>query len=263
MKVLKKKAIELRKKLFTKFYILQEGHPGSVFSILDFLVLVYYKNFIRKNSAKKKLVDDLIMSKGHATVGQYPILNDLKIISDKDWLNWGKSQNTSLKMFGNTSIPGIKVASGSLGHGIGIGSGIAHANSLKRVFVIISEGELYEGSVWESLFLVSKLKLKNLYIIVDVNNNIILGDTKKCLPIGSIKNKLQSFGITTFESSGHNFTLMDKTLKRMLKIKKPTALILKTIKGKGFKIMENKHNWHYWNPISKKDFENSLKDLNE
>ena len=118
-----------------------------MFSILDVLVVLYYGKFIKIR--KKKLVDDLIMSKGHATAGQYPILKDLNIISKKDWNNWGKNLNTCLRMFGNHKIPGIKVSSGSLGHGIGLATGIAYSSKhnfkKKEVYVIISEGELYEG----------------------------------------------------------------------------------------------------------------------
>ena len=96
----------------------------------------------------------------------------------KDWGNWGRNKNTCLKMFGNHLIPGIKVATGSLGHGIGFATGIGMASKNKRVYPIISEGELYEGSTWEGLLLLGSLKLSNVNIILDVNNNIILGNPK-------------------------------------------------------------------------------------
>ena len=108
IKFYKKKSFEIRKKLFDKFYILKEGHPGSVFSILDVLLVIYYERHVR---IKKNLpIDDLIMSKGHATVAQYPILNDLGVISNRDWNNWGRNHKTKLKMFGNHNIPGIKTS---------------------------------------------------------------------------------------------------------------------------------------------------------
>jgi len=144
----KKKAYEIRKDLFEKFYLLYEGHPGSVFSILDVLIVLYYGGFVRiRNNVP---IDDLIMSKGHATVGQYPILKDLKVIKKKEWDNWG-SKKSILKMFGNNYIPGIKTTTGSLGHGIGFATGIGYfskKNKIKKnIFAIISEGELYEGSI--------------------------------------------------------------------------------------------------------------------
>lgn len=255
----------LRKKLFEKFFLLKEGHPGSVFSILDVLVVLYYGKFIRIR--KKKLIDDVIMSKGHATVAQYPILADLNIIPKKDWNNWGRNLKTSLRMFGNHKIPGIKVSSGSLGHGVGLATGIAYSSKKKsrkkQVFVIISEGELYEGSTWESLLLLAKLNLNNVFIILDVNNNIILGDPRQCLDLGNIKKKFTSFDIHTEECNGHNFFELENKFKKMINLKKPKCLIVNTIKGKGFDIMENKAQWHYWNPISDEEYNNSLNLLNK
>ena len=222
IKLLHKKALENRKKLFEKFFILKEGHPGSVFSIMDVLVVLYYCKHVRL--LKNKPIDDVIMSKGHATVGQYPILHDLKVLKNKDWVNWGKNQNTLLKMFGNHKIPGIKIATGSLGHGIGFATGIGYSaqktKKNKRKFVIISEGELYEGSTWEALLLLSSLKLRNVFIILDINNNIILGKPKKCLDLGDIKKKFQSFGIFTEECNGHNFLEINKKIMKIIKFKK-------------------------------------------
>ena len=261
---LEKKSIEMRKKIFSKFYLLKEGHPGSVMSVMDILIVLYYSGFVRSIKQKKKyqFKDDIIISKGHATVGQYPILHDLKVISSKDWNNWGINQKTCLKMFGNNYIPGIKTTTGSLGHGIGIGTGIAFSAKKKkidkRVYVIISEGELYEGSTWESLLLLSSLKLDNLYIILDINNNIILGDPKKCLDLGNIKKKMESFGIRVEKCNGHDFAQIYSKLKKLHKFKGPVCLLADTIKGKGIKIMENKPNWHYWNNISEEIYNKSL-----
>ncbi len=251
-----KKAYQIRKTLFEKFYLLKEGHPGSVFSILDVLITLYYGGFIRKK--KNKIFDDVIMSKGHATVAQYPILNDINIIPKKDWNNWGNNNDTCLKMFGNHKIPGIKVATGSLGHGVGFASGIALASKNKRVYPIISEGELYEGSTWEGLLLLGSLKLKNVNIILDVNNNIILGSTKECLDLGDIKKKIKSFDIVVDSCNGHDFKNVYKKINKLTNLNKPTCLIVNTIKGKGFNLMENKANWHYWNQIDQNTYDKEL-----
>ena len=175
------KAFQLRKELLEKFNLLQEGHPGSVFSILDVLIVLYYGKFVRIKN--KRTIDDVIMSKGHATVGQYPILKDFGVINKKEWDNWGLRKSV-LKLFGNNTIPGIRIATGSLGHGIGFATGMAFVSKFvnkikKESYVIISEGELYEGSTWEALLLLSHLKIENVTIILDINNKIILGDTKK------------------------------------------------------------------------------------
>lgn len=266
IRIYKNKAFQMRKELMEKFYVLKEGHPGSVFSIMDVLIVLYYGKFlrIRKKNNIYLPIDDLIISKGHATVGQYPILKDLLVIKKSEWNNWG-IKKSFLKMFGNIEIPGIKTATGSLGHGIGFGTGIAFyakKNKIKKeVYVIISEGELYEGSTWESLLLLSSLKLDNVTIILDVNNNIILGNPKDCLSLGNIMQKIKSFGIYTEECDAHNFKSLDLKFKKFKKIKKPKCLIVNSIKGKGFKIMEGKAQWHYYNPISEQQYENIQKDL--
>jgi transketolase len=163
-------------------------------------------------------------------------------------------------MFGNHKIPGIKVATGSLGHGIGFASGIGLASKNKRVYPIISEGELYEGSTWEGLLLLGSLKLKNVNIILDVNNNIILGNPKECLDLGDIKKKIKSFDIVVDSCDGHDFKNVYKKINKLTNLNKPTCLIVNTIKGKGFNLMENKANWHYWNQIDQNTY---LKELNK
>ncbi len=264
--VYQKKAYQIRKELLDKFYLLKEGHPGSVFSIIDVLIVLYFGKFIRlkKNNKIFTPLDDLIVSKGHATVGQYPILKDLKVINKKEWDNWGFKKSI-LKMFGNISIPGIKTATGSLGHGIGYGTGIAYyakKNKIKKdVYVVISEGELYEGSTWEALLLLSSLKLDNVTIILDVNNNIILGNPKDCLSLGNLTQKFKSFGLYTEECNAHDFKKLELKFTKFKNIKKPKCLIVNSIKGKGFKIMEGKAQWHYWNPITKQQFDNIHLDL--
>ncbi len=170
-------------------------------------------------------------------------------------------------MFGNNYIPGIKTATGSLGHGIGFATGIGYFSKKdkikKNVYAIISEGELYEGSTWEALLLFAHLKLANVTIILDVNNNIILGDPKECLSLGDIKKKFESFGIFTKVCDAHNFKNLDIEFRKLNKIRKPKCLIVNSIKGKGFKIMENKTHSHYWSPITKDRYIKSLKELRE
>ena len=145
-----------RKELFEKFLQVGQGHPGSVFSIIEILVCLFHEKFIRFDKKKSKFHDKIIISKGHATVALYPILKNFGVLPPKEWNNWGKKEfKSQLRVFGNTSIPGIDATTGSLGHGLGVGCGLALSYKKdkvdKDVYVIISEGELYEGSTWESL----------------------------------------------------------------------------------------------------------------
>lgn len=251
-----------RKELFEKFVQVGQGHPGSVFSMIEIVVTLFYKNFIRFDKIKNTFIDKILISKGHATVALYPILRDFGVIKEEEWNNWGISQS-QLRVFGNISIPGIDVTSGSLGHGLGVGCGLALSYKIdkldKKVYVVISEGELYEGSTWEALLFASHHKLDNLVVIIDINSLIILGTTEDCLNLGKIKNKIESFDVEVDECDGHD---LDELTKSLLKKNNKTKFILaKTTKGKGFSLMENKANWHYWNKLSQKEVELCLSEI--
>ena len=246
-------AKQYKRELFEKFLSVGQGHPGSVFSMLDIVVTLYHGGILNFNKSKNSFEEKVLISKGHATVALYPILVNYGIIPKKDWDNWG-SQETVLRVFGNNSIPGIDVTSGSLGHGIGVGAGIALAhksdNVPKKVYTIISEGELYEGSTWEAMLFAAHNKLDNLVIVIDVNSLIILGNTEDCLNLNPIKEKISGMNFNIIECNGHNYeSLLDSFNSEIIQ-GKPTCIIANTIKGKGLSIMENKANWHYWNPLN-------------
>ena len=165
--------------------------------MMDLLVTLYHCNYLKFDKKKKIFQNKLLISKGHATSGSYPILKDFGVIKKSDWDNWGTKKKTNLRIFGNNKIPGIDVTSGSLGHGVGVGVGLAYSNRFdkknNKVYVLISEGELYEGSTWEALLFASNYNLTNLNIIIDINSLIILGTTDKCMNLNSIQEKMKSF----------------------------------------------------------------------
>lgn len=261
---LEKKAKQYRKQLFEKFLFLNEGHPGSIFSMMDLLVTLYHCNYLKFDKKKKIFQNKLLISKGHATSGSYPILKDFGVIKKSDWDNWGTKKKTNLRIFGNNKIPGIDVTSGSLGHGVGVGVGLAYSNRFdkknNKVYVLISEGELYEGSTWEALLFASNYNLTNLNIIIDINSLIILGTTDKCMNLNSIQEKMKSFNFDVKSCDGHNFKSIIKSLNKN-NGSKPKCILAKTIKGKGLSLMEGKANWHYWNQISEKDINKCLREL--
>ena len=262
----KNKSNLLRYELFKKMSEMQQGHPGSIFSILDFLTVLFYGNFIKYSKKKKIFTDRIILSKGHATSALYPILRDFGVISKQDWDNWGTSRKSKLRVFGNNKIPGIDVTSGSLGHGLGIGAGFGISYKKDRlknnVYVIISEGELYEGSTWETLLFIKNYNLTNVKIIIDINNLIILGKTDDCMKLNPIIKKIKGFGFKTLEINGHDFVKLSNGIKK-LKNSKISCLLLNTVKGKGLSIMENKPDWHYWNKITTKESVLYLKELRD
>ena len=257
-------AKKYRRDLFEKFLLMRQGHVGSIFSKMETVVTLYHAGFVKFDEKEKKFIDRVLISKGHATAALYPILKDFEVISAEEWSKWGKEESL-LRVFGNTSIPGIDVTSGSLGHCIGVGSGMAinfkRKNEDKKVFVIISEGELYEGSTWEALLFAKHNKLNNLTVIVDINSLIILGKTKDCLNLDPIKNKIEGLGIKTLEVDGHNINDLISAFKTSEKMSELNCILANTIKGKGCKVMENKRHWHYWNFMSEEEIKKTREEL--
>ena len=257
-------AKKYRRDLFEKLLIIKQGHPGSIFSMMEIVVALYHGGFVNYEPKKKIFLDKVLISKGHATATLYPILRDFGVLPKKEWDNWGYKESL-LRVFGNNSIPGIDVTSGSLGHCIGVGAGMAisfkRTNQKKKVFVIISEGELYEGSTWEALLLAKHNELDNLNIIIDINSLIILGKTKDCVNLDPIKDKISGLGINTLEVDGHSLNDLISTFEKSKKIGELNCILAKTVKGKGSSVMENKKDWHYWNAMSDEEIERTRKEL--
>jgi len=257
-------AKKYRRDLFEKFLIIKQGHPGSIFSMMDIVVGLYHGGFVNFDSKNKTFSDKVLISKGHATAALYPILRDFGVLPKEEWENWGH-KHSLLRVFGNTSIPGIDVTSGSLGHCIGVGVGMAisykRSNLNKKIFVIISEGELYEGSTWEALLFAKHYNLDNLHIIIDINSLIILGKTSDCLNLDPIKNKIEGLGIKTLEVDGHNLSDLISTFELSKKMGEINCVLAKTIKGKGSTVMEDKKHWHYWNTMTEEEITKTRKEL--
>ncbi len=251
---LQRQANLYRKELFEKFVEVGQGHPGSTFSMLEIVTTLYHGGYV-------DFEDKVLISKGHATVALYPILKNFGIIAEEDWNNWGKGLPTNLRVFGNISIPGIDMTSGSLGHGVGVGAGMAIANPHNHVYTVISEGELYEGSTWEALLFVAHRQLKNMTIFIDVNNLIILGKTDDCLRLNSIKDKLSGFEFDIYTVDGHNTNSIQAALDAASN--QPKIIIANTVKGKGFSLMENKPEWHYMQAITPEQIEQCRREIND
>lgn len=257
---------QIRLDLFRKLCAVEEGHPGSILSIFDFVNMMYLGGYITVDP-KSNLNDSFIMSKGHAAAVQYPYLVRLGLVAKHDWENWGVG-DSNLRVFGNRSIPGIDVTSGSLGHGVGIGAGIALANRSNgkdtRVFVVISEGELYEGSTWESLLFLAHHNLHEVKIVLDVNRNMILGRPEDCVGLEPIDQKMEAFNLEPFRINGHDPVCLQRGLEFLNSAdKKPRILILDTVKGKGVSFMEDQPESHYWGGLSQNKKDRMLEDLSK
>lgn len=238
---------KVRKSILKHAYSSQCSHLGSNLSIVDILTVLYNKFLkINKNS--------FILSKGHACLALYCVLNEKKYLSSKILSTFGKN-NSILMSHTSHKVKGIELSTGSLGHGLPVACGIALANKIKnkdvRTFVLLSDGELDEGSNWEAILFSAHHKLKNLVVIIDYNKIQSLDTVKKTINLEPISNKFKSFGYKVKSISGHNFDQIIQAINT--KTSRPLVVIANTIKGKGVKFMENSVLWHY-KPLSKENY---------
>jgi transketolase len=230
------------------------GHLASSLSCVDIITALYYDNKIEFDPKN----DFLIFSKAHGSPAVYPILADLGFY-DKSELEKYCKPGGILKLHSDASIPGCHFVGGSLGNGIGYAAGLALGDRTKKVFVILGDAELYEGSIWETLIFISHYNLTNMVLIVDRNKYGILGSTEETLKLEPLVDKFKAFGLDALEIDGHDFDELRKSLT--YKSAKPVAIIAKTIKGKGVSYMEDKYEYHTIIPKSASDISKGIEEL--
>ena len=241
------------------------GHMGSAMSLVEILRVIYDK----VANISPKLInnpdrDRIILSKGHGCLALYAILADKKFIKTSELKNVAKFNSNLGGHPESDKVKGVEASTGSLGHGMPIAVGQALSAKLKKkrynIFVIVGDGEINEGSVWESALIASKHKLNNLKVILDYNKIQSYGKTKEVLDLEPLSNKWKSFGFDVSEVNGHDtkslFYNFQKFKKK--KSKKPSITICHTIKGKGFYFAENNPFWHHKNNFTPQEVENLL-----
>jgi len=214
------------------------SHIGSALSCADILA-VLYSDFAE---------DKLILSKGHATVALYAALKHSGYNLNLE--EYGQN-GSPLMHHASHKVPGVEWSTGSLGHGLPVGVGKALASDQNKVRVLVSDGELQEGSNWEAIMFAAHHKLNNLTMIVDYNNLQSITTVDQTLSLEPLDAKLRAFGWDVQEIDGHDPRYIFKALIRTLDTEKPTAIICRTTKGKGVSFMENKVEWHYKYPDEK------------
>lgn len=263
MKALKEIAKEVRRTILYMNHYSNASHSGSALSIVEILIVLYFKFLnIDPKDPKKDNRDRFILSKGHASTALYSVLAARgffdKSVLDKFYIDGGIIPG-HLDM---EAVPGIDCSAGSLGHGLSVGTGMAVADKYKKsdskVVVLISDGELNEGSVWEPLLLAPHLKLNNLTVIVDYNKIQSFGITNEVINLEPLDKKLKAFNWEVIEIDGHNYDEIESSLNK--KSDRPKIIIAHTIKGKGISFMENKLEWHYRSP-NKELLEQALAEL--
>ncbi len=247
---LEKIAKSIRKNVIDMIYKASSGHPGGALSIVDVLTYLYFEEMnVDVQNPKLENRDRLVLSKGHACAALYAVLSEKGFLS-KDELSKFRKIDSILQGHPDMKyIPGVDMSSGSLGQGISASIGMALAGKMDkrdyRVYCIVGDGEIEEGEVWEAAMSASHYKLDNFCLIVDNNNLQIDGEISKVMNSYPINEKFKAFGFNVIDIDGHNFSEIDNAFKMAKTNKeKPTAIIAKTIKGKGVSFMENEADWH-------------------
>ena len=243
--VLKKKALWVRQETLKIHKIAPETRLASSLSAVEIFVALYYGGILNFNpkSINWEERDRFIISKGHGSISFYPILADLGYF-DKKELNRVCKEGSFLGGIPDPIIPGYETINGSLGHGLGVACGIALAlkrrNRDEKVFVLVGDGELYEGSVWEAVMFAGEHKLDNLILIIDNNKICMLDYCKNILDLEPIEEKFRVHKWAVDRVDGHDIVRLYESLQRLKggAEGKPKVLIADTVKGKGVKCLE-------------------------
>ena len=260
IKSLKKISAINRLKVLDMIQKARMGHFGGIYSCMDILVSLYYGDIFNYSPVFPNWVDRdrLIIGKGHACLGLYAILSDLDIISEDEMMTYGKDGS----IFGGQldfNISGVETNTGSLGHAIGIASGIALAakqdNKKYKTYALVGDGECDEGSIWESVMFASKNNLNNLVTIVD-RNRLSVTDF---IEFNNLEDKFGACDWDVHTINGHDFGAILETLNHTHT--KPLVIIADTIKGKGVSFMESGIKWHHSVP-TEEEFDIARNELN-
>lgn len=264
---LEKLANETRKNIIEMVYTAQSGHIGGALSSADILTVLYNKcmkivpKWKNDNDFEKR--DRFVLSKGHASAALYSVLSQVGYFPKEELLTFRKLGS---KLQGHPFLHcnGVEVATGSLGQGLSLACGIALSLKLDKnpanVFVLMGDGELQEGSIWEGFMNAAHHKLNNLIAIIDRNRLQIDGSTECIKSLDNLADKLKAFNFEVFEIDGHDINAIYKTIETAKKSSCPVAIIANTIKGKGVSFMENNAGWHGKAP-KKEDYEKAIQEL--
>ncbi|KDN54641.1 transketolase [Flavobacterium seoulense] len=264
---LKRKSIESRKKVIQYIYNAKAGHTGGSLSILDILNVLYndVMNVSPENFDSNDR-DRFIQSKGHSVEALYVVLADKGFFPEEDLLTMCQ-YNSPYIGHPTKSIPGIEQNTGGLGHGLPIAAGAALAakkdNSAVKVFTVLGDGEMAEGSNWEAMMFAAHYQLDNLCAILDYNKLQITAPNADVMGLEPIDQKLESFGWAVKHVDGHNLEELSNTFNNLpIVAGKPSFIIAHTTKGKGISYMENVLKWHHGVP-SKEQYDLAIEELDQ
>ena len=248
-------AAKLRANVIDMSHAAKAAHLASALSCIDIISVLYESVLnIRPHEPKWSDRDRFILSKGHAATALYAALAHKGFITEEDLTTYGHA-GSMLEEHPTPKLAGVEAATGSLGHGLPIGCGIALAARIKaqqyRTFVLMSDGECNEGSVWEACLFAAANRLGNLCAFVDFNKWQATGRSREVLGLDPLADKFRSFGWDVHEIDGHDHQqILGAIGKVSHDYSKPTMVVSHTVKGKGVSFMEDDNNWHYRVPTS-------------
>lgn len=269
MDFLTKKSYELRKDILEMMYKSKAGHVGGDLSVIDILTTLYYDTMnVGPDNFTDPNRDRFLLSKGHCADALFVVLGDKGFFDKQEAIDTFSQYNSKFIGHPNTEVNGIEINSGSLGHGLSIGVGMALAAKMDdrdyRTYVVMGDGEMAEGSIYEAMMAAAQYKLDNLCATVDLNGLQISGTTDEVMSTSSLADKFKSFGWNVIEvMDGNNCSQLAEAYNDAKSYKgKPTYVIAHTVKGKGVSFMENEKAWHH-GLVTKELYEKGLKDIEE
>lgn len=251
MKNLKALSFELRKNVLDMICKAKTGHIGGDFSVMDVLVTLYFKQMnISPENQDDENRDRFVLSKGHSVEAYYSVLAAKGFFPIEDVIQQFSTFESKYIGHPNNKLPGIEMNSGSLGHGLPVCVGMALAGKMNqkdyRVYTVMGDGELAEGSVWEGAMAAGHYKLDNLCAVVDRNRLQISGGTEEVMAHDDLDARFASFGWHVVHADGNNIDALNVAFEEAKTVKgKPTVVIADTTKGCGVSFMENQAAWHH------------------
>lgn len=249
-------------------YAGQSVHLGCAFSLIEIVQVIYSKLVdVKKIQNLAPDRDFICLSKGHGVMAIYACLYELEMVKEEEINNYF-SNGSMLTGLADSHVPGIEVSGGSLGQGITVAVGIALSKKLdkssSKTYCIVGDGEINEGSAWESILIAAQQQLSNFILIIDANRYQAMGTCESVLNMEPFKAKLEAFNFETIECNGHNLMELETSFRTLLTSpsNKPKAIVARTVKGKGISFMEDNNIWHYTR-LTEETYKQALKELNQ
>lgn len=268
MDTLKQRAQCLRRDIIEMVYRSKAGHVGGDLSVIDILTVLYFHEMnVSPKMPNNPDRDRFLLSKGHCADALYCVLGEKGFFDKEEAIRTFSRYGSPFIGHPNSEIPGVEINSGSLGHGISLGVGMALAAKMNhknwRTYVVVGDGELAEGSNYEGIMAAGHYKLDNLCVTVDLNGLQISGQTKDVMDSSDLGDKFRAFRWNVIEVDGHSIEKLCGAYAQARSEKdRPTVIIAHTVKGKGVSFMENQASWHH-GVMTEEQYKQAVKELEE